>query len=263
MRRFLRAPAAFIVGFAAALLVAVVPAALANHRGGHSGGPKAGEPRQGTKWRHCSQQVRPFVTEDDVQACTSRDGYDPTNPHNEVIVFDTKSGTPQWIARLVKAQIRTLDNQLEFKYFMAGTKTCGGGSPRMTLLVSTDGDKDGELVLDGHVTGSTCVLNEWFYEDLTNAVPRWSVRALPGGVQPPGTNPNMFLPWDAVETIVQAMPNHTVLWAKLVEDSQAFMPTNRGCAYYDLVSAGARTITDHSDTAGRGKAPNTCPGARR
>jgi hypothetical protein len=259
MRKFVKGPTAFVVGFAAALLVAVAPAALANHKPNHKA--KAGEPRQGTQWRHCSQQVRPFVTQAEVRACTSRDGYDPENPNNEVIVFDTKSGTPQWIARLVKARIRTLDNQLEFKYYMAA-RTCGGGSPRMTLLVSTDGDKAGELVLDGHVTANTCVLNQWFYEDLTNNVPRWSVRALPGGVQPPGTNPNILLPWDVVEALVEALPSHTVLWAKLVEDSQSFMATNRGCAYYDVVSAGARTITDHSDTAGRGRAPNTCPGAR-
>jgi hypothetical protein len=223
---------------------------------------KPGEPRQGTKFQHCSKQVRPFLTEAEVRTCNSRDAIDPQNPANEVIVFDTTAGPPQWIARKLRVKIATLDNQVEFKYLLVG-RTCGAGSPRITLLVDENGDNEGDLVLDGHVTGFVCVTGEWRYEDLTDAVPRWDVRVLPGGVQPPGTFPNVYAPWDAVETGVSTFPNHRVLWGKLVEDSQAFVPSNRGCAYYDVVSIGARTITDWSGAAGRGRAPNTCPGARR
>ena len=37
---------------------------------------------------------------------------------------------------------------------------------------------------------------------------------------------------------------------RLVDDSGAFPPLARGCAYYGLVSLGPRTMTDWSDTLG-------------
>jgi hypothetical protein len=49
-----------------------------------------------------------------------------------------------------------------------------------------------------------------------------------------------------------------VLEGFLDDDSSGFFVADAGCAYYDLVSVGARTYTNHTD-ADRGAKSNTCP----
>ena len=58
-------------------------------------------------------------------------------------------------------------------------------------------------------------------------------------------------------------PNHRVLEGFLDDDSSGFAPGSAGCAYYDLVSVGARTYTNHTDAdgGGPGAKTNSCPGS--
>ena len=49
-----------------------------------------------------------------------------------------------------------------------------------------------------------------------------------------------------------------LLNANLVDDSGSFVPTDRGCAFFDLVNTGARTFTGHEDATGGGTQPNGC-----
>ena len=48
-------------------------------------------------------------------------------------------------------RITAFDNQLGLKYFFVAPRTCGGGSPRVTLLVDTDGDCRTNFAAHGHV----------------------------------------------------------------------------------------------------------------
>ena len=58
-------------------------------------------------------------------------------------------------------------------------------------------------------------------------------------------------------------PNHRVLEGFLDDDSSSFFAGDAGCAYYDLVSVGARTYTNHTDAdgGGPGAKTNSCPGS--
>ena len=73
---------------------------------------------------------------------TAKNDVDPQNQFNEVISFDTTD--PNAIAGAFrrlgdKVQVGMLTNQVELKYFFAGTKKCGGGSPRIQLGISGNG----------------------------------------------------------------------------------------------------------------------------
>lgn len=222
----------------------LTPWAIATHQG-------AGEPGQGTIFH-------PFGT---AQA-----DVDPENAWNEVVSCDTTTGAPCGVERQeTNLQVRQVDNELELKMYFVG-RTCNAGSPREVIVIDVDGGKSRDLVLDGHVgppgTFTGCPQNQWLYQDLTDNQPRWDVRALTPGSQPAGTQPNVYLPWDAVEAAVQAsFPNHEIILMRLVDDSGAFSPLARGCAYYDIVSLGPRTLDDWKTLAGGHKpaeGENTC-----
>lgn len=138
-------------------------------------------------------------------------------------------------------KITALDNQLGFKYYFVAPRTCGGGSPRLTLLIDSDGDGDFDFAAHGHPNPFMgCVPNKWKYEDLTDDGPRWEVT--PGGVVP-GIPVFPFSPWEVLESaIMTAFPNHKVLAGFLVDDSCSFHPPACGKAHYDLVTIENRTL---------------------
>ena len=146
-------------------------------------------------------------------------------------------------------KIRALTNQLGLKYYFAAPRTCGGGSPRMTLLVDSDGDGDTDFAAHGHVNPpvyAACITNDWKYEDLTDAQPRWEVT--PGGAVP-GIPVFPFTPWDTFSAAVTtAFPNHKITAGFLVDDSCSFFPAACGKAYYDLVTVENRTLEIWQDT---------------
>jgi hypothetical protein len=218
-----------------------------------------GEPHQGSQFKLNPASLPPEAG--DLES-SADDRLDPQNTFNEVLSFDTR-GKIGVAFRHTDVPIATLDNQLELKYLFVD-RSCGGGGPRITLLIDITGDKRFDVVADGHVGNpptapGSCPMNRWTFEDLTDELPRWDVRAMPGATQPPGTTPNVYVPWEVVEAAISALPTNTVLFAKLVDDAGTFLPTSQGCAYFDVVSLGARTLTDHSDTAGNGTVRNNCP----
>jgi hypothetical protein len=146
-------------------------------------------------------------------------------------------------------KIAALDNQLGLKYFFVGTRTCGAGSPRMTLLVDSDGDGDFDFAAHGHVNApmmfAGCPSNKWVYENLTDDLPRWEVTGSTG----PLMLPLLYNTWEILEqAVMTTFPNHRVYSGFLVEDSCSFAPTTCGKAYYDLVTIENRTLEIWQDT---------------
>jgi len=146
-------------------------------------------------------------------------------------------------------KITAFTNQLGLKYYFVGTRTCGGGSPRLTLLVDSNGDGQTDFAVHGHVNPpayAACISNKWRYEDLTDDLPRWEVT--PGGAVP-GLPVFPFTPWKAfAATVTAAFPNHRILAGFLVDDSCSFLPATCGKAYYDLVTIENRTLEIWQDT---------------
>jgi hypothetical protein len=146
-------------------------------------------------------------------------------------------------------KIAALTNQLGLKYYFVGTRTCGGGSPRITLLIDSDGDGATDFAAHGHVNPpvyAACVTNKWKYEDLTDDLQRWEVT--PGGAVT-GVPVFPFTPWKAfVTAVTTAFPNHRVTAGFLVDDSCSFSPLTCGKAYYDLVTIENRTLEIWQDT---------------
>ncbi|HEV3475539.1 MAG TPA: hypothetical protein VG602_09250 [Actinomycetota bacterium] len=181
----------------------------------------------------------------------AEDGFDPQNPTNEVVHVNTTDGQPVGVIRdLHGVPLATLDDQLEFKYYMED-RECGAGSPRIMLILDTNNsgkfEETEDTFLHGHIKPPyVCLPDEWVHEDLTDSLPRWE-----GG--PFGNFP--LDPWPAVEAALGATP---VLFGFLIEDSQVFAPQNRGNAYYDSLAIGNRTLEDHSDTA-RNCSPGCTP----
>jgi hypothetical protein len=191
---------------------------------------------------------------------TAQHAQDPENPANDVIRVSTLTspffGT---VSRTLNVKIMALDNQVEWKSYFVAPKTCVGGSPRMQLAIDLNGDGTSDGNAFGNFGpgpfGTGCVSNIWDYQDLTDLAPRWDVTQLTGlGEIPtplPG-NVNPFLvPWDLLETLVSAFPNHLVCTGQLTDDTFG-IPGMSGIAYYDLISIGNETWNDHDDTAGRG-----------
>jgi len=145
-------------------------------------------------------------------------------------------------------KITALTNQLGFKYYFVGTRSCGGGSPRITLLIDSDGDGDSDFAAHGHVNPPYmgCPPDKWVYQDLADDLPRWEVT--PGGAVP-GIPVFPFTPWKAfAAALTAAFPNHKVLAGFLVDDSCSFFPAACGKAYYDLVTIENRTLEIWQDT---------------
>ena len=148
-------------------------------------------------------------------------------------------------------KVTAFNNPLGFKYYFV-SRSCGGGSPRLTLLVDANGDgtfsqQSGDFAVHGHPNPFVgCPPNTWVYENLTDGGPRWEVT--PGGAVPSiPTFP--FSPWDTLAAAVTAaFPNHQVLAGFLVDDSCSFSPVSCGEAHYDLVTVENRTLEIWQDT---------------
>lgn len=175
----------------------------------------------------------------------------PDNPTNDTISMVT---TPTTIGIAFRNtppgfHISALDGQLGFKYFFVN-RSCGGGSPRLTLLIDSDGDGDRDFAAHGHPNPfAACPMNEWVYENLTDNGPRWEVT--PGGAVP-GIPVFPFSPWDTLEAAVATtFPNHKVLAGFLVDDSCSFFAAACGEAHYDLVTIENRTLEQDQDTVRR------------
>jgi hypothetical protein len=145
-------------------------------------------------------------------------------------------------------KIAALDNQLGLKYYFVAPRNCGGGSPRITLLVDLNGDGNTDVAAHGHVNPpvyTACVTDKWRYEDLADDLPRWEVT--PGGVVP-GIPVFPFSSWETLENAITAFPNHKILAGFLVDDSCSFFPAACGKAHYDLVTIENRTLEIWQDT---------------
>jgi hypothetical protein len=142
--------------------------------------------------------------------------------------------------------IKALTNQIGLKYYFVGARTCAAGSPRVTLLVDSDGDGDTDFAAHGHVNPggnyTACPMNMWTYEDLTDLLPRWEVT----GASVPGIIPNAYMPWKAfAAAITAAFPAHKVRAGFLIDgESCNFAPSLATCgkAYYDLFTLENRTL---------------------
>ena len=139
--------------------------------------------------------------------------------------------------------IKALTNQIGLKYYFVAPRTCHGGSPRITLLVDSDGDGNTNFAAHGHVNPpaySGCIMNDWKYEDLTDILPRWEVT----GASVPGIVPNVYLPWDQFSTaIAAAFPAHKIRAAFLLDgEACSFSALGCGKAYFDLVTIENRTL---------------------
>jgi len=198
---------------------------------------------------------------------TAKNGVDPQNSFNEVISFNTTD--PNAIAGAIRilgdhVQVGMLTKQIELKYYFVG-RTCGGGSPRIQLGISGDGDgtfkqfrggpdQNALGYLGDKAFGGGCLMNQWVHEDMTDSAPKWDLSQFT-----PTPTCDMTCTWSQVVTYFNTVfPNHRVLNANLVDDSGSFVPTDRGCAFFDLVNTGARTFTGHEDATGGGTQPNGC-----
>jgi len=191
---------------------------------------------------------------------------DPLNPFNEVISFDTRPQVtdPTAAAGAFRklgdhVQVGMLTDMVELKYYLVG-RTCGGGSPRIQLGISLNGDGKFDHNAFGYTGdkpfGGGCLMNQWVYEDMTDNAPKWDLSKFT-----PLPTCDMTCTWAQMVTYFNTTyPNHEVLDAVLVDDGVASgFAAGAGCAYFDLVSSGPLTLTDHSDTTGDGSGPNNCP----
>jgi hypothetical protein len=191
---------------------------------------------------------------------------DPENAFNEVFSFDTHD--PNAVAGAIKlfgdhVKVPMLDDQIELKYYYV-QRSCGGGSTRFQLAVDLNGDNRPEGNAFGYVGdkpfGGGCPMNVWTYEDMTDTVPKWDLSqfaAFGSGAFCTGANP-FTCTWQQVEAFFSSFPTHQVENEVLVDDSQSFFAADSGCAYFDLVSAGARTYVRHDDANDSGDLPNAC-----
>jgi hypothetical protein len=182
------------------------------------------------------------------------DDEDPENSTNDTI---SDLMTPTVVALAFRnlppgVKLTAFDTQLGFKYYFVAPRSCGGGSPRVTLLVDANGDGDfdqatGDFAAHGHPNPFMgCPPNMWVYENLTDNGPRWEVT--PGGAVP-GIPVFPFSTWDTLEGAVTTLfPDHKVLAGFLVDDSCSFHLPACGEAHYDLVTIENRTLENDQDT---------------
>ena len=182
---------------------------------------------------------------------------DPENPTNIVLRIVNDGGTPAGAYRdLHHVKIWQLDHQLNFKWAFVAPHSCGGGSPRIILLIDANGDGKFEqfpngpdFAAAGHVrppyagcetsvptpsNGPSLSTLLWRFEDLTDELIRWEV--LPSNAITPAIGPiggAGAVNWDALEAAISAaFPDHRVMRGTFLED---FNPTP-GVAYYDLIT---------------------------
>lgn len=186
------------------------------------------------------------------------DDVDPENPTNDTISATTTPATPVALAfRNMPPgfNIAALDNQLGFKYHFVAPRTCGGGSPRVSLLIDCDGDGDSDFTAHGHVNPpayAACPMDKWVYNDLTDDLPRWEIT--PGNAVP-GIPVFPFVAWETLEGAVSAFcgPEHRIRAGFLVEDSCEFSPSTCGKGYFDLLTIENRTLENDQDTVRQGQ----------
>lgn len=189
---------------------------------------------------------------------TAEKAKDPENPKptNHVIKVDTtgcdendfacaveNAGTAR---RELHVQVGDLDGQLSLDYFIE-SGDCGGGSPRISLGIDTDGDGNIDGNIHGHVdpnsVGCPEADGQWASADLTDAEPRWETAQL-------GLGLGFVVPWDVARDAIQTtFPNHDVMHGLLVNDS-GWRPASAGVSYYDDVTIGDRTLSGPSDVLG-------------
>lgn len=177
---------------------------------------------------------------------------DPQNPTNEVIGITTTPEYPAGAGVAVRnlppgLRITALENQINLKYYFPANRTCAGGSPRIQLAISRDGDREPDGNAFGYVGhlpfGAGCVTGDWDIIDMTDQVGRWDLSQFGGG---------MTMRWDEVEAFFTTVyPNHRVLSGALVDDSCSFAPGACGEAFYDLVTVENRTLENWQDAVER------------
>jgi hypothetical protein len=187
------------------------------------------------------------------------DDEDPDNVTNDVISV-TATATDIGIAFRdfpPGIKIAALDGQINLKYFFVAPRTCFGGSPRVSLLVDSDGDGQTNFQAHGHVNPpvfGACLTNQWRIEDLTDQLPRWEVTPATAVTPPCGpVGGPTTCTWDQLEARITTMfPNHQILGGFLLDgESCSFAPpTGPGCgkAYYDLFTLENRTLENDMDT---------------
>ena len=192
----------------------------------------------------------------------SKKTVDPQNAFNDVISFDTHD--PNAVAGAFRklgghARVGQLTDMLEVKYFYMG-RTCGGGSTRFQLGIDLDGDNKFDHNAFGYLGdkpfGGGCLMGQWVFEDMTDTAAKWDLSQFNATVPPPPCN--MTCTWQQVVAYFSAFPNHQVLNIVLVDDSQSFFAPDAGCAFFDILTGGTRTLSNRNDVAGNGSAPDNC-----
>jgi hypothetical protein len=194
------------------------------------------------------------------------DDQDPNNVTNDVISVVT---TPATIGEAYRnfppgIKIAALDDQINLKYYFVAPRSCGGGNPRVTLLIDANGDgvwdqSTGDFAAQGHVNPplyAGCTPDVWHIEDMTDELKRWETTplvALSGGVVPLVCGPigaATTCTWEELETrVTAAFPNHKVLSGFLHDgDACSFFTPACGKAYYDLFTLENRTLENDQDT---------------
>jgi hypothetical protein len=207
------------------------------------------------------------------------DDQDPENVTNDTVsdVMTTTNFALAFRNLPPGIKIAALDNQLGLKYFFVPPRSCGGGSPRITVLVDADGDKDFDqdgpggvgpgdppdsfdFAAHGHVNPPStvgCPTGEWTYEDSTDDGLRWEITPCTVATTPVPTPilpatfscPFPFNTWDTLEAETNAaFADHRVFAGFLVDDSCSFFPASCGTAHYDLVTVENRTLENDQDT---------------
>jgi hypothetical protein len=192
------------------------------------------------------------------------DAKDPDNPTNDTISLTATAVGLAFRNLPPGIKIAALDNQLGLKYFFIGARSCFGGSPRITLLVDSDGDGNFNFAAHGHVNPplfAGCPPNQWVYENLTDNLKRWEVT--PATAVTPACGPvggPTTCTWEELEArITLQFPNHKILSGFLLDgESCSFFAPNTpefacGQAHYDLVTIENRTLENKQDTVRNNK----------
>ena len=124
------------------------------------------------------------------------------------------------------------------------------------MLISPTSDPKDAKEIFGYVGtgafGGGCPTDQWTYQDLSQG-PQWDLSQFGKGYD------NTWA--QVVAYFDTTYPNHRVLEGFLDDDSSSFFAGDAGCAYYDLVSVGARTNHTDANGGGPGAKANSCPGS--
>jgi hypothetical protein len=195
---------------------------------------------------------------------SGKDAQDPDNQTNDVIstqldlISNFFGGAIRRLPPGIK--IAALDNQVNLKYRFTGpSRTCFGGSPRITLFIDANGDGKfqqapggPDFAAHGHVNPplfAGCMQDTWVIEDMSDGMKRWETT--PATVMAPPCGPvggPTTCTWDELEMRVSTnFPNHRVFAGGLVDDTFGG-PGQTGLAHYDLITIENRTLENDQDT---------------